>query len=77
MRQLKLRSTVVPGGPMGRAYRVVLYHLPANPVTPFVTWLQVEDDSATFHGHYHTDGLEAISEFVDRSRKHGALLEIE
>jgi len=71
MRNVILQSEIVPGGPLGRPYRVVLCALPNNPVTPLVTWLQMHDSASFFYGHYHNNNLEALSEYVERCRKHG------
>jgi hypothetical protein len=46
---------------------VVLYELPGNDVTPYVTWMsRVDEPEATFWGHYFETREEAEQDFADR-----------
>jgi hypothetical protein len=46
---------------------VLLYWLPANTGTPFVTWMaRTDEPQNTYWGHYHKDLIGAFKDFQDR-----------
>ena len=44
---------------------IVLYHNPADRVTPWVTWWEA-DEGDRCYGHYHNDREKAYKDFVER-----------
>lgn len=38
-----------------------------NPMHPWVTWLHNHTDDGYYHGHYHSDFLEAAKDFASRA----------
>jgi len=46
---------------------IVLYELPDNICTPYVTWVAHKDaPTETFWGHYHTNIIDAVHDFEKR-----------